>query len=183
MKHGSGSTLSRRNTSLRTRRTLAARVALSAALACSGVAVAQQCKQVSGTFTLVPLTSCPAGTACFQGTFGGDLSGTSISGLTGLQPTPEQAGVVKFTARSMITVESGGTINTTDIGVGTRCTGLVGPCASSHEVLTIISGTAPYAQAHGTIILSGPYMSGDLKNSLGAYQGHICTGKPKPDPD
>jgi hypothetical protein len=172
MKHGSDSTFSRVKTSVPP---LAARVALSTALAFSGAAMAQQCKPVSGTFTLVPLLSCPTGVtgiACFQGAFVGDPSGTSISGVTSLQPTPEQAGTLKFTAGSTITLP-GGMVNTTDIGVATGCMPLLGPCASSHEVLTITSGTGLYTQAYGTIILSGPYMAGQP----GEYRGHICIGK------
>jgi hypothetical protein len=170
MKHASDTTFSRVKTSVPA---LATRVALSAALAFSGAAVAQQCKPVSGTFILVPI-ACNgiAALACFQGTLSGDLSGTSISGVTSLQPTPEQAGTLKFTARSTISVP-GGTVNTTDIGVATGCTGPLGPCASSHEVLTITSGTGAYTQAFGTIILSGPYMAGQP----GDYRGHICIGK------
>jgi hypothetical protein len=185
MKHALDSTFFRRNTSQRMRRTLAARVALSAALAFSGVAVAEQCKPVSGTFTLAPLIPCPDGVValgCFQGAFDGNLKGTSISGLTSLQPVHDHPGTMIFTARSTIQLP-GGTVTTTDAGIGTDCqpVGTQFVCASSNEILAITSGTGKYAGAYGTIFLSGPYMSGNPYDSLGAYQGQICTGKPKRD--
>jgi hypothetical protein len=166
------------------RRTLAARVALSAALAFSGAAVAEQCKPMSGTFTLAP-SACPIGVValgCFKGVFDGDLKGTSISGLTGVQPAQDQPGTIIFTARSTIQLP-GGTVTTTDAGIGTDCqpVGTQFVCASSNEILAITSGTGKYAGAYGTIFLSGPYMSGNPYDSLGAYQGQICTAKPKRD--
>jgi hypothetical protein len=169
MTDGSDSTVSRVKTSVPA---LATRLALSTALAFSGTALAQQCKPVSGTILVTSAGPCATG-ACLHGIIEGDLTGEFSSSLTSLQPTPEQAGTIKFTATSTVSIKSGGTVITTDIGVGTGCTTLLGPCASSHEVLTIISGTGPYAQAYGTIILSGPYMAGQL----GEYRGHICFPK------
>jgi hypothetical protein len=178
MKHASDSTFSRRNPSQRTRRTLAAAIALSAALAFSGVAVAEQCNQVRGQ--IHPLVPCSSGVpGCFVGSFTGDLTGTVQSQLTGFQQLPGHSDSIIFTATSLITVEGRGTITTTDVGVGTLCTGPGGPCASSNEILTITSGTGAYDKAFGTVFLTGAYMN----SGLGQYQGQICTGKPKRDKD
>jgi hypothetical protein len=99
---------------------------------------------------------------------------TSI--LTSFTPLPDQPNVVTFSARSTITLADG-TVNTVDAGAGTGCNPLSGiSCASSNEVLTILSGTGAYAGAYGTIFLSGSYMSADLAQG-GAYEGQICTAK------
>jgi hypothetical protein len=174
MKHASDSTFSRLKASPRAIPALAARLALSAALAFSGVAAAEQCQPVNGKiFPLRPCTSDP-NDGCFVGSFDGGLTGTVRSQLTSLKQVPGHPDSVIFTATSVITV-AGGTITTTDVGIGTSCMGLGGPCPSSNEILTITSGTDAYEKAYGTIFLTGAYRAG----GDGRYQGQICTGKPK----
>jgi hypothetical protein len=155
---------------------VASSVALSVSLVFSGPAAADQCTPVSGNFALTPPPPppCTTGILCLQGAFSGSLSGTSSSSLMGFQPVPNRTDAFIFTATSTLTVP-GGTVTTTDIGVGTNC--LTGPisCTSSNEVLTITSGTGAYANAYGAIFLTGAYITGQPS----AYQGQICIGKPK----
>jgi hypothetical protein len=169
MKHVSPVSVLRVNTRFRTK---LAQVALSGALAFSGIASADQCQNISGNFGPLQPTACPTGFSalvCFQSDFNG---ATAISGVTGAVLIPGQTDSYLITAHSTIPLP-GGSVNTFDVGVGTDCAGPMGPCGSANEVLTITSGTGAYSQAYGTIFLSGQYLMG----IPGAYQGRICTGK------
>jgi hypothetical protein len=169
MKHVSAVSVAQVNTF----RTRLARVALSGALAFSGIASADQCQNIGGAFgPLLPLTKCPdgfPGLVCFHSDFNG---ATAISGVTSAVLIPGQTDKYFITAHSSIPLP-GGSVNTFDVGVGTDCAGPMGPCGSANEVLTITSGSGVYTQSYGTIFLSGQYLMG----LPGAYQGRICTGK------
>jgi hypothetical protein len=167
MKYVSPVSVVRVNTRLRTK---LAQVALSAALAFSGIASADECQNISGSFGPLqfPPIACPGefpGLLCFQSDFNGT---PALSGVTSSVLLPGQKDSYLMTAHSTIPLP-GGPVNTFDVGVGTDCAGPMGPCASANEVLTIMPGSGVY----GTIFLSGPYLAG----KPGAYHGRICTGK------
>lgn len=166
-----------------------AMMALGAMVLSSSIAVADNCKIVRGTISpLQPVVPCLSPYGCFTGTFSGDLSGTFQSVLTYAAPTPTDpqtappTATLIFTALTAIETRApngtlNGTLYTRDAGLS-YCTvtpdGLLF-CPNSHEVLTVTSGSGAYAQAHGLIHLTGPYLAGQP----GTYQGQICTHKPK----
>ena len=156
-----------------------ARAALGAIVLSSSIAVADTCKTVTGTISALQPIPCPNPLGCFKGTFSGDLTGTFHSLLTGLTVVDPDNGTLSFTARTAIETTSTpiGALFTSDVGTGTGCFLLNNQfvCPYSNEVLTVTFGLRAYAQAYGSINLSGGYMAGQP----GAYQGQICTHKSK----
>ena len=145
----------------------------------SSAALADQCTPISGQFFVTGGAPCGTSPLCLQGAFvpnegTAQIGGTSNSMVTGVFPSPVPNSSV-FTAQSTLTDGAGNTITTVDAGIGTNCSGPLGPCQNSNEVLTITGGTGPYQNASGVIFLSGPYMDGT--GQPGSYSGQICTAK------
>jgi hypothetical protein len=154
----------------------AAAVTFALSLAASDVALAGNCRTVSGTVNALQAVPCPAGDgSCFQTTFTGDLRGSSLSALTVLLIVDPVKGEAIFSAQSALEIQApNGVIYTTDVGKATGCqvTNNQLVCASSIETLVITSGERAYKKATGQITLSGPYFSG----KPGTYEGQICKG-------
>jgi len=145
----------------------------------SSAALADQCTPISGQFFVTGGAPCGTSPLCLQGAFvpnegTAQIGGTSNSMVTGVFPSPVPNSSV-FTAQSTLTDGAGNTITTIDAGIGTGCTGPLGPCDNSSEVLKIMGGTGIYENATGVIFLSGPYMA--VAPGPGSYSGQICTAK------
>lgn len=155
---------------------VSAAAAMTAALLLSGAALAQGCKNVSGTISPLRPVTCPGHIgACYEGVLNGDLSGTFQSMLTRADPDFAQ-GTLSFLARTTIEIgQPNGALHTMDAGTATGCYLMNDQfvCPTANEVMTITAGARAYTQAFGTIHLSGGYLAGHA----GTYQGELCIGK------
>ncbi len=150
---------------------LAALAALSVALASSGVAGAQKCKNITGTITLTPVNgpacASPVGicaTGSFQGVLKGDSSFTASTVTTSVD-TPTTG--VLFVTGDNVLQTAGGTLTTKTAAV-LQTTG----AGRYAEVATIVGATGEWAGATGGFTVTGTFTQA---GGSGRYEGEICT--------
>jgi hypothetical protein len=134
------------------------------------VLAASSCKKVKGKFTLQAFAGSECTSAvgiCANGTFSGDLAGTSVFIGSSLLPTIDTpaTAVVFLTGDTTFTTNSGTFLTKDAISLNTTGKG------EFAELDTIVGGTGAWAGSTGRFTATGTFIDG---SGEGAYSGEVC---------